>query len=257
MQRRLALRSIRIKSVVAGILVTVTILAAFAAHHRQVLGQTCWTRAQVEQENASQQRCLYALYDRTSQRHEVWSPEGTSYKEHHKQPCATDITCAINPSHFTDAGSFNFNPIPRIKNIVKFFLPAYFLGYMCTGEALPPASLNTDNQDYIPIWSTPANDPYSLCQPQPTATPTVPPTATPTLIPSSATPPLPSVTPGGSCPRRSEGDVDCNGVISLNDFNSWRQEYYGELSSKNADFNASGSVTLADFEIWRSGYYPT
>lgn len=238
--------------------------SGFARHRSQVLSQSCWTRAQVEQENTSQTRCLYALYDVASHQTEVWSPEGNSYKIHKNQPCATDVTCSINPSHFTTASAGQFNPLLRLKNIVKNFLPEYFLGYMCTGENLSPATVNADNTDYIPIWTDPTNDTFNVCQPKPTATPTVPP-VTPTNIPPTLTPiptasPTPppgsTATPTDSCPKRSLGDANCDGSISLQDAEAWRREFRSEVQTLFADFNLDGRVSLLDYESWRRGFQP-
>lgn len=233
--------------------------SGFARHRSQVLSQSCWTRAQVEQENTSQTRCMYALYDVVSHQTEVWSPEGTTYKKHQNQPCATDVTCAINPSHFTTASTGQFNPLLRIKNIVKNFLPGYFLGYMCPGESLAQATVNTDNMDYIPIWTDPANDTFNVCQPKPTATPTTPPVNTPTNTPPTASPTPPpgsTATPTGSCPKRSLGDANCDGSISLADAEAWRREFRGEAQTVFADFNLDGRISLQDYESWRRGFQP-
>ena len=74
-------------------------------------------------------------------------------------------------------------------------------------------------------------------------------TPTPTSINPS---PTETPTPGDECPRKSEGDANCDGQITLLDFDRWRQEYLGELNTTTADFNASSDVTLIDYEIWRS-----
>jgi hypothetical protein len=58
---------------------------------------------------------------------------------------------------------------------------------------------------------------------------------------------------GGTCAKKAQGDADCNGTISLVDFQIWLSEYMANTTVK-ADFNKSGKTTLADFEIWRSGY---
>lgn len=58
---------------------------------------------------------------------------------------------------------------------------------------------------------------------------------------------------GGTCGKKTQGDADCNGAITLVDFQIWLTEYLGNTTVK-ADFNVSGKTTLADFEIWRSSY---
>ena len=80
-------------------------------------------------------------------------------------------------------------------------------------------------------------------------------TVTPT--PSAITP-----TPTGtsSCPLKEKGDTPpCDSIINLSDFNIWRQEFGGTLTSKTADFGGpaggpDGKVDLFDFNIWRSNY---
>jgi len=59
----------------------------------------------------------------------------------------------------------------------------------------------------------------------------------------------------GGCPRKPEGDADCNGLIQLNDFETWRKEYLGTVGTTDADFDGIGGATLADFQIWRTGYF--
>lgn len=70
----------------------------------------------------------------------------------------------------------------------------------------------------------------------------------------------PTVSPGvtitqqPSCPKKNQGDANCDGQITLSDYALWRNEFTGSATSKNADFNGSGSVTLADYAVWRSGF---
>lgn len=63
-----------------------------------------------------------------------------------------------------------------------------------------------------------------------------------------------SVTPSTNCPRKSEGDADCNGVTDLIDFEIWRREFTGLAATRNADYRADGRVDLIDFEIWRRSF---
>lgn len=91
--------------------------------------------------------------------------------------------------------------------------------------------------------------------PTPTSTPAAPtatPSATVTAFPSPTTTVSPTVQP---CPNKSIGDANCDGSVSLVDFEIWRKEYLGTLISVNADFDTSGVVNLADFQIWRNGYF--
>jgi hypothetical protein len=67
----------------------------------------------------------------------------------------------------------------------------------------------------------------------------------------------PTISPPANCPRKAQGDADCNGSINLADFEIWRQEFtsVGEQPYLGkADFNNDGNTTLADFEIWRRTY---
>ena len=57
-----------------------------------------------------------------------------------------------------------------------------------------------------------------------------------------------------ACARSSQGDADCDGSIGLSDFEIWRREYLGTISTKTSDFNSSGVVDLSDFNIWRINF---
>lgn len=58
-----------------------------------------------------------------------------------------------------------------------------------------------------------------------------------------------------ACAKHINGDANCDNLIDLVDFEIWRKEYTGAITTKTADFDSSGTVTLADFEIWRKGYF--
>ncbi len=81
----------------------------------------------------------------------------------------------------------------------------------------------------------------------PTAAPTAVPTATaiptPTQISRATDTPIP-------CAKKSLGDANCDGLVNLTDFERFRQEYTGLLTSTSADFTGEGKVTLIDFETW-------
>lgn len=84
----------------------------------------------------------------------------------------------------------------------------------------------------------------------PFSSPTSAPFRSPT--PVTATQPIQRTpTPVAGCTRKSQGDADCNGVIDLIDFEIWRREFGGLVSTRNADYNSDGFVNLIDFEIWR------
>lgn len=89
---------------------------------------------------------------------------------------------------------------------------------------------------------TPTSGPY--------LSPTVHPTSTP-VQPTNPVNPTRTPTPMAGCPRKSQGDADCNGIIDLIDFEIWRREFSGLATTRNADYNADGFVNLIDFEIWR------
>lgn len=86
------------------------------------------------------------------------------------------------------------------------------------------------------------NNKYSLRKATFTVNGSITPTTTPTVQ-------------VGNCPKKSQGDADCNGKIDLSDFEQFRKEYTASSTSKTADFDGSGSIGLADFEIWRRNYY--
>ena len=58
----------------------------------------------------------------------------------------------------------------------------------------------------------------------------------------------------GACTKKAQGDANCDGVISLLDFEAWRSEFVGGATTKTADFNNDTIVNLLDYEIWRNTY---
>ncbi len=58
-----------------------------------------------------------------------------------------------------------------------------------------------------------------------------------------------------ACALTAKGDAGCNGVIDTVDFEIFRKEYTGQLSSRTADFNGDGSVSMVDFEVWRINFF--
>lgn len=52
------------------------------------------------------------------------------------------------------------------------------------------------------------------------------------------------------------GDANGDRVVDILDYNIWRDEYTGILSTKRADFNNDGIVDLTDFNIWRNAANP-
>lgn len=60
---------------------------------------------------------------------------------------------------------------------------------------------------------------------------------------------------GTSCPAsKPRGDANCDGKVTLTDFETWRREYKGTVQTKTADFDSSGQVTLADYQKWRATF---
>ncbi len=58
-----------------------------------------------------------------------------------------------------------------------------------------------------------------------------------------------------TCELKANGDASCDGIVDITDFEVFRKEYIGEVSTTVADFDGDGTVTVADFEIWRRGYF--
>ena len=130
-----------------------------------------------------------------------------------------------------------------------------------TPTPVPPTATPTPTlaPTYTPVppTATPTRTPTPTITPIPTilatntpaqatATP-IPPTATNTPIPGSTFTPTPT-----PCPNRSNGDVNCDGLTNLADFELWRREYQKIVLTLNADFNNDGKIDLIDFELWRS-----
>lgn len=79
------------------------------------------------------------------------------------------------------------------------------------------------------------------------------PSPTISIIVTTTNPPTPV---GTSCSLKQKGDADCSGTIDLVDFEIWRKEFTGTLTTKKADYNSNSSIDLADFEIWRRSFFP-
>lgn len=62
------------------------------------------------------------------------------------------------------------------------------------------------------------------------------------------------VTVNSTICAKNQGDADCDGNFTVTDFEVWRKEFTGELTTTRADFNSDGNVDLVDFEIWRSNF---
>jgi|GEM_PF-4045528 len=123
-----------------------------------------------------------------------------------------------------------------------------------TNTPIPPANTNTP----IP--------PTATLTPRPTNTP-IPPTATNTLIPTIAP---------NDCPDYEKGNANCNyveengvrvGVIDVNDYVCWYNEYVleahvpeggtiGDCRTANFDSSADG-VSILDYAIWQINFIKT
>lgn len=70
------------------------------------------------------------------------------------------------------------------------------------------------------------------------------------------TQPTVSVSPtGGLCPKKAQGDCNCDGLVAIGDFEMWRKEFLKETSTQKCDFNTDTKLNLSDFNIWRTGYF--
>lgn len=75
--------------------------------------------------------------------------------------------------------------------------------------------------------------------------------------PTSAPTAILSPTPKPNWPKcvtQKQGDANCDGVIDLKDLDIWKQEFLSDTGFK-ADFNHDTRVTLNDFETWRQNAY--
>ncbi len=67
-------------------------------------------------------------------------------------------------------------------------------------------------------------------------------------------------TPTGSCPKKTQGDANCNNIIDLSDFERFRTEYLSFrkgtllITNAKANFNSDNSIDLFDFELFRKEY---
>lgn len=97
------------------------------------------------------------------------------------------------------------------------------------------------------ITPTPTNTPA----PSPTLTPlpTAPPVPTSTFVP-----PSPTTDP---CPKRLQGDANCDGQVNETDYGIFKSSIQGSSVCTNcsADFNRDGKVNVVDYEIWRNTVY--
>ncbi len=60
--------------------------------------------------------------------------------------------------------------------------------------------------------------------------------------------------PVPACPKKSQGDANCDNLINLADLDIYRAEVNGEIKSLTADFNGDKTLNITDFVIWKYGY---
>lgn len=101
-----------------------------------------------------------------------------------------------------------------------------------------------------PVTPTVTNTPLPTISQTPI--PTIISTPQPTALPTTTSQPTSTTTPV-VCDN-SQGDANCDGVITLLDFAVFRQEYVSDVQSLRADFNKDGKVDLIDFVIFKLGY---
>lgn len=52
------------------------------------------------------------------------------------------------------------------------------------------------------------------------------------------------------------GDATGDGFVNILDYNRWKDEYLGALTTKTSDFNKDGKIDLIDFSIFRKAFNP-
>ncbi len=74
-------------------------------------------------------------------------------------------------------------------------------------------------------------------------TPSASPTQTPVPTIAATNTPIPVV-----------GDANGDGLVNILDYNIWRDEFLGILTTKKSDFNHDSIIDLLDFNIWRNAF---
>lgn len=134
----------------------------------------------------------------------------------------------------------NASTMPQIITLGKIKLTAKSLG--TGGIIIQSAQVTADAIDSaLPLGtSTPAS--FTII-----ASPTATPTRTPTPLPTNTPTPVPTKAP-------VEGDYNGDYTVDVLDFNIWRDEYLGVLTTKNSDANKDGVIDLIDFAIWKNRF---
>ena len=106
------------------------------------------------------------------------------------------------------------------------------------GQCEPPC-----NADEKCSWN-------NKCVPRGGGNPTQPPAATATPIPTATPRPL-TATPVPACPKKAQGDADCDGNVTFKDYFYYVAKKAGGTlpTTVNVDFNGSGTVDAADRAI--------
>lgn len=60
--------------------------------------------------------------------------------------------------------------------------------------------------------------------------------------------------PVPACPKKSQGDANCDNIVNLADLDIYRAEVNGEIKSFRSDFNEDKKLNITDFVIWKYGY---
>jgi len=135
---------------------------------------------------------------------------------------------------------FKFSTITHDPN------PPYRIYAGANGDAI----YTTTDPYFGGITSTPTFTPIPTQPPTPTATAT-PPLLTFTPSPTPTKTPTPTFT---ITPTPLMGDANKDGKVDIVDFNIWRNEFLGLMTTKTADFNGNGTIDIVDFNLWRNAF---
>lgn len=157
-------------------------------------------------------------------------------------------------------GNISVDPLYKNSSIYDFQLKAGSPA-LDTGD---PSILDTDGtrSDMGAYGGSSGNPPAATATPVPTNTP-VPPTNTPPL--ATNTLPPPTNTPSPSCPSANKGNLNCDpqGCVNNEDFNLFRNNYFGKVIPTSIPQNQSTPnlypdnntiIDTADYEILRQNY---
>ncbi|HLL60882.1 MAG TPA: hypothetical protein VK338_04150 [Candidatus Nitrosocosmicus sp.] len=195
-------------------------------------------------------------------------------------PGVNDITVRLSTGQQTvtarggnyQDGAFYFHNMPAgIYNICAYDFPQGMSPYcnMPREDGRDPftvtcARVNTNGQTQgiRLVLKTEGVTPSPTVSVNPTHTPapTINPTTNPTLQPTNTPVPVtqaPTITSRvitpAQCSQKSRGDANCDGRITITDFEIWRSEFMTQRGMR-ADFNNDRRVSITDFEIWRNSF---